>query len=698
MSEKNSSQRKLIDCKKAYNLKLQQLGETHLETLAALDDLACAYGEIGDIQKRQTLLEKEYVIRKKFYGIAHPDTLQLLSFLSYMYEDIGFMQKALTLWQKAYECICEVLEEVHPDKDTLFAAIYVLDNLAAAYRESGEYQTALEMFQTVYDLRKRFLGEENEETLNAFHDLAITYSKLGEHLTAMEMFEQEYNLRKDIFGESNTQTLFALNEMANEYRELEIYTTAIELYQKLYNLCCYALGEEHIYTLEVLSEIEVTKNKMEEDSQTLLFDLQPEPTEDEKQQSHDTSHFENAQEHASLSNLNTKSKSGGDMKVGSFLLPIEDVFTNPSLGTVITGKITRGTVKKGDILEIVGITNERIFATVVGIEMQGKTIDKAKEDDVVGVLLDGVSGYEAKRGQVLCEPNTIFNHKKFSANVSFFSEQNERLFIDSCMNGIKLSYYFRTIDISGTTIRDNNRIISKDNTFIIEIDTPIAIERDLQFAIHKNGQMLGIGTVTSVLDYYNSVTEMFHEQENGGSNEHQRETSKRTIDVKDESNPDFEFEKVYNGYILKKCNSKMKNIVIPETYKNENVVGVGTYAFSCGAIPNEWLESVTFPSRCESISAKAFLSCVNLKKIHFNKYLKKIGKSAFYNCRSLESVKIPFGCERIAESAFENCINLKEVILPRGLKSIRERAFYRCRITSISIPQGCNVFWNAFDN
>ncbi len=184
-----------------------------------------------------------------------------------------------------------------------------------------------------------------------------------------------------------------------------------------------------------------------------------------------------------------------------FLMPIEDVFTISGRGTVVTGRVERGTVKVGDKVEIVGI-KDTIESTVTGTEMFHKTLEYAEAGDNVGCLLRGIAKKDVERGQVLAAPKSIHPHTKFTGPVYVLSK-DEGGRHTPCFNNYRPQFYFRTTDVTGviTLPEGVEMCMPGDNVeMTVELITPIAIEKGLRFAIREGGRTVGSGAVTEILE------------------------------------------------------------------------------------------------------------------------------------------------------------------------------------------------------
>ncbi len=186
----------------------------------------------------------------------------------------------------------------------------------------------------------------------------------------------------------------------------------------------------------------------------------------------------------------------------AFLMPVEDVFSISGRGTVATGRVESGTVKVGDVVELVGLTDEKKTTTVTGVEMFHKLLDQAEAGDNVGLLLRGIDKNEIERGQVLCKPGSIHPHTKFKGHVYVLTEKEggrKKPFFA----GYRPQFYFRTTDVTGTISLPADVEMARpgDNVDItVELITPIAIDQNLRFAIREGGRTVGSGVVSEILD------------------------------------------------------------------------------------------------------------------------------------------------------------------------------------------------------
>ena len=184
-----------------------------------------------------------------------------------------------------------------------------------------------------------------------------------------------------------------------------------------------------------------------------------------------------------------------------FLMPVEDVFSISGRGTVATGRVERGTVKVGDVVEIVGLSDEKKNTTVTGVEMFHKLLPQAEAGDNIGALLRGVAKDEIERGQVLAKPGSVHPHTKFVGTVYVLTEKEggrKKPFFA----GYRPQFYFRTTDVTGVIELPEGVEMCRpgDNVdMTVELITPIACEEGLRFAIREGGRTVGSGVVASII-------------------------------------------------------------------------------------------------------------------------------------------------------------------------------------------------------
>jgi elongation factor Tu len=184
-----------------------------------------------------------------------------------------------------------------------------------------------------------------------------------------------------------------------------------------------------------------------------------------------------------------------------FLMPVEDVFNIEGRGTVATGRVERGILKKMEEVEIVGI-KPTAKTTVTDIEMFRKLLDEARAGDNVGLLLRGTKKEDIERGQVIAKPGSITPHKKFKAEIYVLSKEEGGRHTPFFSN-YRPQFYFRTTDVTGSIKLPEGveMVMPGDNVAIeVELITPIAMEKTIRFAIREGGRTVGAGRVSDILD------------------------------------------------------------------------------------------------------------------------------------------------------------------------------------------------------
>ncbi|MEA3346144.1 MAG: elongation factor Tu [Chloroflexota bacterium] len=184
-----------------------------------------------------------------------------------------------------------------------------------------------------------------------------------------------------------------------------------------------------------------------------------------------------------------------------FLMPIEDIFSIKGRGTVVTGRVDRGTIHIGDEVEIVGLRD--IQQTVVtGVEMFHKTLDEGRAGDNIGCLLRGIDREEVERGQVLAKPGSITPHTRFSSEVYVLTKEEggrHTPFFD----GYRPQFYIRTLDVTGTAyLPDGVEMVMPGDEVNLEVRliVPVALEVGSRFAIREGGHTVGAGVITEILE------------------------------------------------------------------------------------------------------------------------------------------------------------------------------------------------------
>jgi elongation factor Tu len=185
-----------------------------------------------------------------------------------------------------------------------------------------------------------------------------------------------------------------------------------------------------------------------------------------------------------------------------FLMPVEDVFTIQGRGTVVTGRIDRGTLKLNAEIEIIGLREQSMKTTVTGIEMFHKQLDQGQAGDNAGILLRGIKRDEVERGMVLAKPGSITPHKKFRSQV-YILKKDEGGRHKAFLTGYRPQFYIRTMDVTGTiTLPEGIEMVmpGDDVNLDVELIQPVALEKGSKFAIREGGLTVGAGVITEILE------------------------------------------------------------------------------------------------------------------------------------------------------------------------------------------------------
>ncbi len=184
-----------------------------------------------------------------------------------------------------------------------------------------------------------------------------------------------------------------------------------------------------------------------------------------------------------------------------FLMPIEDVFSITGRGTVVTGRVERGSITTGTEVEVVGMKPQSFKTTVTGVEMFRKILDYGQAGDNVGLLLRGVKRDAVERGQVVSKVGSTTPHTEFEAQVYVLSK-DEGGRHTPFFNNYRPQFYFRTTDVTGVVNlpEGTEMVMPGDNTEMrVELIQPIAMEEGLRFAIREGGRTVGAGRVTNII-------------------------------------------------------------------------------------------------------------------------------------------------------------------------------------------------------
>ncbi len=185
-----------------------------------------------------------------------------------------------------------------------------------------------------------------------------------------------------------------------------------------------------------------------------------------------------------------------------FMMAIEDVFSIKGRGTVVTGRVERGALKKGEEVEIVGLRDEVMKTVVTGIEMFHKELDAAEAGDNAGILLRGITREEVERGMVLAKPKSITPHRRFMSEV-YVLRKDEGGRHKAFFPGYRPQFYIRTMDVTGTIqLPEGVEMVMPGDSVNLEVELimPVALERGSKFAIREGGLTVGAGVITEILE------------------------------------------------------------------------------------------------------------------------------------------------------------------------------------------------------
>jgi len=185
-----------------------------------------------------------------------------------------------------------------------------------------------------------------------------------------------------------------------------------------------------------------------------------------------------------------------------FLMPIEDVFSIKGRGTVVTGRVDRGTINVGEEVEIIGLRDEVVKTVCTGVEMFHKMLDQGQAGDNIGVLLRGIERTDVERGMALAKPGSITPHRKFMCEV-YVLRREEGGRHKPFFTGYRPQFYMGTMDVTGTITLPGGieMVMPGDNVNLqVELITPVALERGSNFAIREGGLTVGAGVITEILE------------------------------------------------------------------------------------------------------------------------------------------------------------------------------------------------------
>jgi elongation factor Tu len=185
-----------------------------------------------------------------------------------------------------------------------------------------------------------------------------------------------------------------------------------------------------------------------------------------------------------------------------FLMPIEDVFSIKGRGTVVTGRVDRGTIRVGEEVEIIGLQEQAMKTVCTGVEMFHKILDQGQAGDNIGVLLRGINRDEVARGMVLAKPGSIKPHRKFQGEV-YVLRRDEGGRHKAFFSGYRPQFYIQTMDVTGAVTLPEGVEMVMPGDYVnldVELIEPVALEQGSRFAIREGGLTVGAGVITKVFE------------------------------------------------------------------------------------------------------------------------------------------------------------------------------------------------------
>jgi elongation factor Tu len=185
-----------------------------------------------------------------------------------------------------------------------------------------------------------------------------------------------------------------------------------------------------------------------------------------------------------------------------FLMPVEDVFSIKGRGTVVTGRVDRGTIKVSEEVEIIGLQDEIMKTVCTGVEMFHKILDRGQAGDNIGVLLRGIDRDEVARGMVLAEPGSIKPHRKFQGEV-YVLRKDEGGRHKAFFPGYRPQFYIQTMDVTGAVSLPEGVEMVMPGDYVnlnVELIEPVALEQGSRFAIREGGLTVGAGVITKIFE------------------------------------------------------------------------------------------------------------------------------------------------------------------------------------------------------
>jgi serine/threonine protein kinase len=234
---------------RASDLRRNELGDEHVDTLRSINNLAMAYEGVGEFSEAIRLLEQTLELLKTKLGSKHADTLMSMSNLGVAYWSAGTLDQALPLFEQSLELRMATLGLMHPD------TLQSMNNLAEAYQSVGRLPEALPLHEQALKLSKAKFGPQHPATLTSMNNLAAAYKVVGRLAEALTLFEKMLEPMKSKFGPDHPKTLAVMNNLALVYQNSGRWAEALPLHEKTLALTKAKLGPEHPLTLQSMNNL-----------------------------------------------------------------------------------------------------------------------------------------------------------------------------------------------------------------------------------------------------------------------------------------------------------------------------------------------------------------------------------------------------------------------------------------------------------
>ena len=185
---------------------------------------------------------------------------------------------------------------------------------------------------------------------------------------------------------------------------------------------------------------------------------------------------------------------------GDLWIPVESVCAVPGRGTVVTGRIVRGVIRRGEEVEIVGLRNERIRTTVTDLEMFHQSLDEGQAGDSVGILLRGVKKEEIERGMVVVHAGSVEPETQFTAEVYVLSKEEGGRHTPFFGNYTP-QFFFGTTDVPGAIELPEGveMVMPGDNVKLsVGLQKPVVLEARMEFSMREGGKTVGAGRIVEI--------------------------------------------------------------------------------------------------------------------------------------------------------------------------------------------------------